>query len=87
MKLFDNDFTDWYKEVHYIYDLSSRTHALLSTMSPRFYKKNEFSDCDLQEWVELMEESLRAYNYIVFDLMTIITTCTPIKSIEVVPVE
>ncbi|KAF5303229.1 hypothetical protein FQR65_LT19010 [Abscondita terminalis] len=87
MNLFDKNFNDWFKEVRYIYMLKIRTHMILSTMSARFYKKNELSSCDLEEWENLMRESPRAYEYIVLDLMTIIHCYDAIKSIQIVPVE
>ncbi|KAF5299790.1 hypothetical protein FQR65_LT19456 [Abscondita terminalis] len=87
MNLFDKNFNDWFKEVRYIYMLKIRTHMILSTMSARFYKKNELSSCDLEEWENLMRESPRAYEYIVLDLMTIIHCYDAIKSIQIVPVD
>lgn len=87
LPLFNKDFSDWVKETRHIYDLTKRTHSILSTMSVRFYKKSELSDCDMEEWASLIEESPRAYYYVAFDLMTIIHCNEPIQSIEVVPVD
>ncbi|KAK4876142.1 hypothetical protein RN001_012564 [Aquatica leii] len=87
MNLFDRNFNNWLDEIRYIFDLTKRTHLLLSMMSARFYKKNELSYCDLDEWANLIQESPRVYDYVVLDLMTIIHCNEPIKSIQVVPVD
>lgn len=54
-------------------------------MPPRFYKKYELSDIDLQEWSQLVLKEPENYHYLILDLMEIINTDVPIKSIEVVP--
>lgn len=54
-------------------------------MPPKFYKKYEISDSDLHEWSVILHEREEVYNYLVKDLMDIVNTDVPIKSIEVVP--
>lgn len=86
VELFDSDFTGWFDEVRYIHELKHRTHDILATMSPRFYKRYELSDSDLVEWAELLKERPQTYNYLVADLINIVNTHLPIKSIGVVPI-
>lgn len=86
MELFDADFSEWYSEVRYIHDLKRRTREILSTMSARFYKRYQLSDSDFTEWSALYEEKPQTYSYLVDDLMDIVNTHVPIKSIEVVPI-
>uniref|UniRef100_A0A1Y1KNL3 Protein SirB1 N-terminal domain-containing protein n=1 Tax=Photinus pyralis TaxID=7054 RepID=A0A1Y1KNL3_PHOPY len=87
LPLFSKEFSEWFKETIFIYELSKRTHAMLSTMSERFYKKSELSNCDMGEWALLMDEMPRIYHYVAFDLMTIIHCDEPIRSFQVVPVD
>lgn len=54
-------------------------------MPPKLYKKYEISDSDLQEWYTLLQEREEVYHYLVIDLMEIVNTDVPIKSIETVP--
>lgn len=86
VELLDSDFTDWFDEFRYIHDLKQKTRDLLATMSPRFYKRYELSDSDLVEWAELIKERPQTYNYLVHDLINIVNTHLPIRSIEVVPI-
>lgn len=73
-------------EIRYIYDLKRRTREILSTMSSRFYKRYQLSDSDFTEWLELYREKPQTYHYLVNDLMNIVNTHVPIKSIAVVPI-
>lgn len=54
-------------------------------MPPKLYKKYEISDSDLHEWYSLLQEREEVYHYLVIDLMEIVNTDVPIKSIETVP--
>nr|CAI5841008.1 unnamed protein product [Callosobruchus analis] len=72
-------------EVRYIYELKKRTRLMLEKMPPKFYKKYEISDSDLQEWSTILHEREEVYNYLVLDLMEIVNTDEPINSLEVVP--
>lgn len=77
---------DFFGEVKIIYGLRARALDILKTMSPRFYKKHELSDMDLDEWRDLvsLEEH---YYYLVAYLMEIVNTDNYIDSIEVVPLK
>lgn len=72
-------------EAQNIFVLRKRTRSLLEQMSPKLYKKYELSDSDLDEWTDLLNEDDKVYDYLVVDLMEIINTDVPIKSIEPVP--
>ncbi|KAF5272115.1 hypothetical protein FQA39_LY01198 [Lamprigera yunnana] len=85
MDWFDKDFTQWFEETRYIYELSHRTLTILSTMSSRFYKKSELSDCDLEEWKKIVEETPRSYEYVVQDLMANLCFCDDINTFQVIP--
>lgn len=54
-------------------------------MPPKLYKKYEISDSDLNDWYSLLQEREEVYHYLVIDLMEIVNTDVPIKSIETVP--
>ncbi|CAH0554702.1 unnamed protein product [Brassicogethes aeneus] len=77
--------TCYYHEIQYIFSLKQITREMLDTMPPRFYKKLELSDSDMEEWGELMAKRDLNYNYLVLDLMEIVNTHVPIMSIEMVP--
>lgn len=55
-------------------------------MSSRFYKRYQLSDSDFTEWFVLYQEKNQTYYYLVDDLMNIVNTHVPIKSIGVVPI-
>ncbi|XP_057670949.1 F-box only protein 21-like [Diorhabda carinulata] len=83
--LLENKHIIFQHEVRYIYELRKRTRDLLEKMPAKFYKRYEISDSDLYEWNNIMHEREEVYNYLVLDLMDIVNTEAPIKSIEVVP--
>lgn len=83
--LLENKHIIFQHEVRYIYVLRKRTRELLEKMPAKFYKRYEISDSDLYEWNNIMHEREEVYNYLVLDLMEIVNTEAPIKSIEVVP--
>lgn len=69
-----------------MFDLKRRTREILATMSSRFYKRYQLSDSDFVEWSELYQEKPQSYHYLTDDLMNIVNSHVPIKSIEVVPI-
>lgn len=76
---------DFLKEVRYIFNLRQRTRDILEKMPPKLYKKYEISESDMQDWNVLLQEREEIYHYLVVDLMEIVNTDVPIKSIETVP--
>lgn len=84
-KILDHKVIDFQKEIQYIFNLRKRTREILETMPPKLYKKYEISDSDLHEWYSLLQERDEVYHYLVIDLMEIVNTDVPIKSIETVP--
>lgn len=75
---------DFFGEVKIIYGIRGRALDILKTMSPRFYKKHELSDMDLDEWRDLINTE-QHYYYLVAYLMEIVNTDSYIDSIDVVP--
>ncbi|XP_018329451.1 F-box only protein 21 [Agrilus planipennis] len=83
--LFGDDFSDWYEEIKYYYEVKYKTLHMLSTMSSRFYHKSELSAVDLEEWKLFAFGRARTYDYLVWKLCEIVNCDYPIKSIEIVP--
>ncbi|KAK9886099.1 hypothetical protein WA026_014888 [Henosepilachna vigintioctopunctata] len=83
--LFDNNFNHYYEEIIYIHNIFRETQNKLELMPSRFCKKYEISECELEEWTEILNNKHENYYYLVLYLMDIVNTNATIQSVDVVP--
>lgn len=77
----------FFDETRHLMELRNKTRLMLETMSPRFYKKSQLSESDLQEWEALVDEHFMNYYYLVYDLMQIVNCKDNIHTMEVIPLK
>lgn len=85
--LFDNNYNYYHEEVIYIHNIFRLTQQKLELMPSRFCKKYEISECELEEWTELLNGKHENYWYLTTYLMDIVNTNATIESVDVVPLK
>lgn len=67
-------------------NVESRARDILQTMSPRFYKRHELSDKDLEEWHTFLNSGPSVYPFLVHYLSELLNVnAPPIDSPDTIP--